>query len=158
MKFIFFVFFLFLIVISLFPFFVFLNIKNINYLPQWIILCIDMGMVFFSGILGYILLKLIGFDFVLNTHFNGIIFFYLIVAIFFFWIFHTYSSIIRHSTFNDLINILAAQSATFVFMFLLKYEYIFVLIYVCRFILYAHASYSTILLKSCFFFFRAGHP
>lgn len=97
-----------------------LNLKNLNYLPQWIILSIDMGMVFFSGILGYMLLKVIGFDFVLNLHFNTIILFYLTVTIFFFWIFRTYSSIIRHSTFNDLINIFAAQSATFTFMFLLN--------------------------------------
>jgi FlaA1/EpsC-like NDP-sugar epimerase len=97
-----------------------LNIKNLNYLPLWIILSIDLGMVFFSGILGYILLKVIGFDFVLNMYFNSIILFYLAVTTFFFWIFRTYSSVIRHSTFNDLINIFAAQSATFAFMFLLN--------------------------------------
>ena len=97
-----------------------LNIKNLNYLPQWIILSIDMGMVFFSGILGYILLKVIGIDFVLNMHFNGIVLLYLTITIYFFWIYRTYSSIIRHSTFNDLIKIFASQSATFAFMFLLN--------------------------------------
>jgi hypothetical protein len=35
------------------------NFKNISYLPQWIILSVDMGMVF-CGCLGYILLKVIG--------------------------------------------------------------------------------------------------
>lgn len=93
-----------------------LNIKNLNYLPQWIIFSIDMGMVFFSGIFGYKLLKVIGIDFVLNMHFKGTVLLYLTITIFFFWIFRIYSSIIRHSTFNDLIKIFAAQSATFVVM------------------------------------------
>ena len=97
-----------------------LNIKNLNYLPQWIILSIDMGMVFFSGILGYKLLKIIGIGFVLNLKSSGIVLIYLTVTIFFFWIFRTYSGIIRHLTFNDLIKIFMAQSATFAFMFLLN--------------------------------------
>jgi FlaA1/EpsC-like NDP-sugar epimerase len=97
-----------------------LNIKNLNYLPQWIILSIDMGMVFFSGILGYILLKVLGIGIVLNTHFNGIVLLYLTVTIFFFWIFRTYSGVIRHSTFTDLIKIFIAQSGTFGFMYLLN--------------------------------------
>ncbi|MFV8345393.1 polysaccharide biosynthesis protein [Flavobacterium sp. ZB4P13] len=96
------------------------NIKNLNYLPRWIILSIDMVMVFFSGILGCILLKGIGMDFVLNMHFNSIVLLYLTVTIFFFWLFRTYSSIIRHSTFIDVIKLFVAQSATFVFMFLLN--------------------------------------
>lgn len=97
-----------------------LNIKNLNYLPQWIILSIDVGMVFFSGILGYILLKVLGIGFVLNTDFNGIVLLYLTVTIFFFWIFRTYSGVIRHSTFTDLIKIFIAQSGTLGFMYLLN--------------------------------------
>lgn len=96
------------------------NIKNINYLPQWIILSIDMVMVFFSGIFGCILLKGIGIDFVLNTHFNKTVLLYLAVTIFFFGIFRTYSSIIRHSTFIDVIKLFVAQLATFAFIFLLN--------------------------------------
>lgn len=95
-------------------------IKNVNYLPQWSILSIDMGMVFFSGILGYTLLNVIGIDFVINMYFKGIVLVYLAITIFFFWIFRIYSSVIRYSTFNDLIKIFAAQSATFTFMFLLN--------------------------------------
>lgn len=96
------------------------DIKNLNYLPRWIILSIDMVMVFFSGILGCLLLKGIGINFVLNMYFNSIVFLYLTVGIFFFWLFRTYSSIIRHSTFIDVIKLFVAQSATFAFMFLLN--------------------------------------
>jgi FlaA1/EpsC-like NDP-sugar epimerase len=99
------------------------NLNNISYLPQWIILSIDMGMVFFCGCLAYILLKVIGIRFELNMHFNIMVLLYLTITIFFFWIFRAYSSIIRHSTFNDLIKIFAAQSATFTFMFLLNISY-----------------------------------
>jgi hypothetical protein len=66
-------------------------ISKICYLPQWIILSVDMGMVF-CGCLGYILLKVIGVGFELNMHFNVIVLLYLTTTIFLFWIFRTYSS------------------------------------------------------------------
>lgn len=97
-----------------------LNIKNLNYLPQWLILSIDMGMVFFSGILSYVLLKVIGIGFVFDMDFNGIVLLYLTVTILFFWIFRTYSGVIRHSTFTDLIKIFIAQLGTFGFMYLIN--------------------------------------
>jgi FlaA1/EpsC-like NDP-sugar epimerase len=73
-----------------------------------------MGMVF-CGCLVISESYWVGFE--LNMHFNVIVL-YLTTTIFFFWIFRTYSSVIRHSTFNDLIKIFAAQSATFHFFLL----------------------------------------
>ncbi|MNF46884.1 UDP-N-acetyl-alpha-D-glucosamine C6 dehydratase [compost metagenome] len=96
------------------------NIKNLKYLPRWIIFSIDVFLVFLSGILGCLLLKEIGVDFVPNKHFKIIVFIYFAVTIFFFWQFRTYSGIIRHSTFIDEIKLLVAQSSTFVIMFLLN--------------------------------------
>jgi len=96
------------------------NIKKLNYLPRWIILSIDIIMVFLSGILGCLLLKGIGVDFVLNNQFKMIVLLYFVFTIFFFWLFQTYAGIIRHSTFNDEIKLFVSQSGTFLFMFLLN--------------------------------------
>jgi len=96
------------------------NIKKLNYLPRWIILSIDIMVVFLSGILGCLLLKGIGVDFALNRHFKIIVLLYFVVTIFFFWLFQTYAGVIRHSTFIDEIKLFVSQSGTFVIMFLLN--------------------------------------
>ena len=96
------------------------NIKNLKYLPRWIIFSIDVLLVFLSGVLGCLLLKEIGVDFVPNKYFKVIVFIYFAVTIFFFWQFRTYSGIIRHSTFIDEIKLLVAQTSTFVIMLLLN--------------------------------------
>lgn len=96
------------------------NIRKLNYLPRWIILSIDILLVFFSGGLSCILLKEVGVDFVPNKYFEILVFIYFAVTIFFFWQFRTYSGIIRHSTFIDEIKLLVAQSSTFIIMFFLN--------------------------------------
>lgn len=96
------------------------NMKKLNYLPRWIILSIDIIMVFLSGILGCLLLKSIGVDFVLNNQFKIIVLLYFMFTIFFFCLFQTYAGIIRHSTFIDELKLFVSQSGTFLFMFLLN--------------------------------------
>jgi hypothetical protein len=92
--------------------------KNISYLPQWIILSVDMGMVFLWMFRLYLIESYwVGFE--LNMHFNVIVLLYLTTTIFFFLDICTYSSVIRHSTFNDLIKIFAVIG-DFSFLFLLN--------------------------------------
>lgn len=96
------------------------NVKNLSYLPRWIILSIDVFMVLLSGFLSHLLLKGIGLDFLLNRNVALISSLYLTISVFFFWIFRTYSGIIRHSTFIDAIKLFMAQSSTFLFLLLLN--------------------------------------
>lgn len=96
------------------------NVKNLSYLPRWIILTIDILMVFLSGFLSHLLLKGIGLDFLLSTKVYPITLVYLIITVFFFWLFRTYSGIIRHSTFIDAVKLFMAQSSTFLFLLLLN--------------------------------------
>ncbi|HSD14817.1 MAG TPA: nucleoside-diphosphate sugar epimerase/dehydratase [Flavobacterium sp.] len=96
------------------------NVKNLSYLPRWIILSIDIFMVLLSGFLGHMLLKGIGFDFLVNKNVWAISFLYLNVTVFFFWVFRTYSGIIRHSTFIDAVKLFMAQSSTFLLFLLLN--------------------------------------
>lgn len=92
------------------------SIKNLSYLPRWIILSLDIFMVLVSGFLSHLLLKGIGLNFELNQNLSALLALYLGVTVFFFWIFRTYSGIIRHSSFIDAVKLFMAQSSTFLFL------------------------------------------
>jgi len=96
------------------------SVKNLSYLPRWIILSLDIFMVIVSGFLGHLLLKGIGLDFATNRNFYFISALYLGVTLFFFWVFRTYAGIIRHSSFIDAVKLFMAQSCTFLFLLLLN--------------------------------------
>ncbi|TGD57147.1 polysaccharide biosynthesis protein [Flavobacterium humi] len=90
-----------------------LSLKNLGYLPRWVILLFDILAVGFSGTLTFYLLKGIGLSYFIP--FYGFkIGLYFGVNIFFFWWFKTYSGIIRHSSFLDAIKILLSQTSVFV--------------------------------------------
>lgn len=92
------------------------HITTIDYLPRWIIFCIDMTIVIFANIVAYLLVSdiaVIGYtflDFVLRY---GVVLF--VNMIFFAW-FRSYSGIIRHSTFIDGLKLLTVTSCTFGFL------------------------------------------
>lgn len=96
------------------------SVKNLRYLPRWVILCLDIFMVVISGFLGHLLLKGIGLDFATTRNFYLISVLYLSVTLFFFWVFRTYAGIIRHSSFIDAVKLFMAQSCTFLFLLLLN--------------------------------------
>ncbi|WP_313803821.1 nucleoside-diphosphate sugar epimerase/dehydratase [Flavobacterium sp.] len=73
-------------------------------------------MVLISGFLGHLLLKGIGLNFELNRNLFLLLTLYLSVTVFFFWVFRTYSGIIRHSSFIDAVKLFMAQSSTFLFL------------------------------------------
>lgn len=99
------------------------SVKNLSYLPRWIILTIDILMVLLSGFLGYFLLKGIGLDFTTNTNLLLVFALYFSVTVFFFWVFRTYAGIIRHSSFIDAVKLFMAQSCTFLFLLLVNTFY-----------------------------------
>ena len=73
------------------------SIKNLGYLPRWIILCIDIFAIFISGALTYYLFKGIGLQYYKSHNEGYKIALFFVTNIFFFWWFKTYSGIIRHS-------------------------------------------------------------
>jgi FlaA1/EpsC-like NDP-sugar epimerase len=95
-----------------------LNLRNLSYLPRWIILMIDFCAILLSGIVSFYLLKGLGLQYFQHTDEGYFIAWYFIANLFFFWWFKTYSGIIRHSSFIDAIKILFSQGSlliTFVF-------------------------------------------
>ena len=88
-----------------------LDFASLSYLPRWAVLFLDIFIVFLSLVVTFYLLFGLKLNF---TRYNE----YLVLLIFgftnlsFFWVFKTYSGIIRHSSFVDAIKIFFSQFAT----------------------------------------------
>jgi FlaA1/EpsC-like NDP-sugar epimerase len=97
------------------------NLNNLGYLPRWIVLLIDIGITFVSALLVYVMVWSMGLEsfdiefivYVLPT--------YVFLNIFFFWMFRTYSGIIRHSSFIDAIKLGFATFSTLVVLVVINY-------------------------------------
>ncbi|WP_366521995.1 nucleoside-diphosphate sugar epimerase/dehydratase [Flavobacterium sp.] len=99
-------------------------LKNLAYLPRWIILFIDIAIIAFSTLLTYVLLKGLKLDYFQTTHIVIALLFLLAVNTIYFWFFRTYSGIIRHSSNIDAIKLLFSQSATFGTLLFLNFVFI----------------------------------
>lgn len=100
------------------------NIKKLGYLPRWIILMLDMLVILFSGVITYFLFQGLKLDYVPKQHLVFGFTFYLIINLFFFWLFRTYSGIIRHSSYIDAVKIFISLFATFAFIIFLNFLFI----------------------------------
>ncbi|AND64633.1 polysaccharide biosynthesis protein [Flavobacterium covae] len=90
-----------------------IDLNNVGYLPRWSVLFLDILVISFATALTYYLFKGINLKFI-TTQYEGIkIPLYFFVNIFFFWIFKTYSGIIRHSSIVDAVKIFFAQFFAF---------------------------------------------
>ncbi|RAR70229.1 polysaccharide biosynthesis protein [Flavobacterium aciduliphilum] len=99
----------------------FLNPKKFGYLPRWIILFIDLGIILFSGTLTYFLLQGMGLNFINRHHLLTGIILITSVNFFFFKIFRTHSGIIRHTSLIDSLKLLFSQFSTFAVIVFLNY-------------------------------------
>ena len=96
------------------------KIRNLGYLPRWFILLLDLSIVISSGVISYFLLKGIKLDFIPSPYIVYGLTFYVVVNLFFFWIYRTYSGIIRHSSYIDALKLFFSQFSTFVALLLLN--------------------------------------
>ncbi len=105
------------------------SFNNLGFLPRWLVLLMDLGIVLFSGITTYFLLKGIKLTYIPSDYILHGLLLYFVINIFFFWIFRTYSGIIRHSSFIDAVKIFFAQVCTLItlisvnFVFLLDHDF-----------------------------------
>ncbi|WP_456298732.1 polysaccharide biosynthesis protein [Flavobacterium luminosum] len=96
------------------------NLKNLGYLPRWVIFLIDILTVTFSGVVTFYLFKGLGLEYFDESRKVMAFGLYVGLNIFFFWWFKTYSGIIRHSSFIDAIKIFFSQLAVFLVMLAVK--------------------------------------
>lgn len=103
------------------------NIQNLRYLPRWIIVLIDITVLVLSMFFTFLIFKGTGIKYIISDHEAAFISLFLGINIFFFWLFRTYSGIIRHSSYIDAVKLLFSQFSVLVFflVFNLIYELIF---------------------------------
>jgi len=90
------------------------SFKNLSYLPRWVVLLLDVFIVLFSGVVTYFLLLGLKLNYVPKDYLGPGIVFYLFTNVFLFWIFRTYSGIIRHSSYIDALKLFFSQFSIFV--------------------------------------------
>lgn len=85
------------------------NLSNLGYLPRWIIVSLDLIVLMLSFFFTFLIFKGTGLDYISTSYslvFIGALFG---VNLFFFWLFRTYSGIIRHSSNIDAVKLLFSQ-------------------------------------------------
>ncbi len=98
--------------------------RNIGYLPRWIVFLIDVFIVFLASIVTYVILS----SLIVLPQFNMPIRYAWIIMVnaACFFIFKTYSGIIRHSTFIDGVKLLASTSTAFSVLITINYSWYFI--------------------------------
>ncbi len=104
----------------------FSSLTNLGYLPRWIVLLIDTAIVLGSAMVVYVIIWSMGLQ-SFDVEFISYIFpTYFILNVFFFWLFRTYSGIIRHSSFIDAIKLGFATFSTFLVLIVVNYTVLIV--------------------------------
>jgi FlaA1/EpsC-like NDP-sugar epimerase len=94
------------------------NIYNLGYLPRWIIVLIDFMVLTLSFFFTFIIFRGTGLDYIITSHNAVFISSFFGTNLFFFWLFRTYSGIIRHSSNIDAVKLLFSQvSVLVIFLF-----------------------------------------
>jgi FlaA1/EpsC-like NDP-sugar epimerase len=99
------------------------NIHNLSYLPRWLIVAMDFTVLIFAFYFTNLIFKGTGLEYIRlpdNLVFTTSFF---VVNIFFFWIFRTYSGIIRHSSYIDAVKLLFSQISVLVLFLIFNFFY-----------------------------------
>lgn len=100
-----------------------ISISNLSYLPRWIIIIIDVLVLIGAFLFTYFLFKSMGLNYIKTSYRITFICGFFSTNIFFFWLFRTYSGIIRHSSFIDAVKLLFSQSSVLVIGLIFNYSY-----------------------------------
>jgi FlaA1/EpsC-like NDP-sugar epimerase len=98
------------------------NVQDLRYLPRWVILSLDMLIAIVCAMITYKMLDEMGRNYIHHGFLYFIIPIFLCLNLFFFWLFRTYSGIIRHSSFIDGVKLFIALFLTLVFLMVLNYS------------------------------------
>ncbi len=98
------------------------KLENLNYLPRWVVLFFDVFMIFFAGFATYFFFEGLKLVYIQASIFTTSCILYFVVNIFFFWVFRTYSGIIRHSSYVDALKLFFAQLFSFTTLLLINYS------------------------------------
>jgi FlaA1/EpsC-like NDP-sugar epimerase len=91
-----------------------LSIHNLSYLPRWIIVMIDFSVLIVSFFFTLLIFRGTGLKYIITTHDVLFVCSFFGINIFFFWLFRTYSGIIRHSSYIDAVKLLFSQMSVLI--------------------------------------------
>jgi FlaA1/EpsC-like NDP-sugar epimerase len=100
-----------------------LSIRNLSYLPRWIIIMIDFSVLIIAFFFTLLIFRGTGLEYINTTHDVLFICSFFGINIFFFWLFRTYSGIIRHSSYIDAVKLLFSQMAVMVVFLVFNFSY-----------------------------------
>lgn len=100
-----------------------LSIRNLSYLPRWIIVMIDFSVLIVTFFFTLLIFRGTGLKYINTTHDVFFISCFFGINIFFFWLFRTYSGIIRHSSYIDAVKLLFSQMAVLVVFLVFNFAY-----------------------------------
>jgi len=101
------------------------SVRNLSYLPRWAILAIDMSIVIFAAFLTFEMLNGMGLNYFNRNFVHIIIPTFLFLNLFFFWLFRTYSGIIRHSGYIDAVKIFVALFFSLLILIIINFSSFF---------------------------------
>ena len=101
------------------------NIHNLGYLPRWVIVLIDLTVLLLSFLFTLLIFRGTGLDYIITPHSIVFSISFFVVNIFFFWLFRTYSGIIRHSSYIDAVKLLFSQLGVLVVFLFFNFSYEF---------------------------------
>jgi FlaA1/EpsC-like NDP-sugar epimerase len=99
------------------------SIHNLRYLPRWIIVAMDFSVLVLSFFFTILIFNGTGLDYIITPYSFRFIFALFGVNVFFFWLFRTYSGIIRHSSYIDAVKLLFSQMAVLVLFLFFNFAY-----------------------------------
>lgn len=131
-----------------------INLSDVRYLPRWIILAIDIGLIFLATLFSCYIIEKLSYN--KDVFYNNLNMYALIIGVnlVYMYLFRTYAGIIRHSTFIDLFKLLLATFCSTVTVAVISYGYY--LLFGIKLII-AHIPFLSIFFASSFmilFMFR----
>jgi FlaA1/EpsC-like NDP-sugar epimerase len=103
-----------------------IGITNIRYLPRWIVILIDSLILVFSMLLAYYILQNLNIHLYTKLSIIQQTSLLFVINFIFFFVFKTYSGLIRHSTFTDITKLVLASSSTLLLSSLINYTVFFI--------------------------------
>lgn len=99
------------------------NIHNLSYLPRWVIVLMDFSVLVLSFFFTILIFRGTGLDYIITSNKATFIGVFFGINLFFFWLFRTYSGIIRHSSYIDAIKLLFSQVAVLALFLIFNFVY-----------------------------------
>ncbi|PKB17443.1 nucleoside-diphosphate sugar epimerase/dehydratase [Flavobacterium sp. 5] len=100
-----------------------LSIRNLSYLPRWIIVMIDLSVLIITFFFTLLIFRGTGLRYILTSHDVFFTSCFFGINVFFFWIFRTYSGIIRHSSYIDAVKLLFSQISVLIVFLIFNFAY-----------------------------------